>query len=281
MNKNSNIGFIGLGNMGKPIFDNLNKKFSNIFCFDKDKSKLKKNNFSSSLIEIFKKCKIIIFCIESNEQIIDIIKENTIQKNTVIIDLTSSLPDLTKKISSYLKKFESHYVDAGMSGGSSGASNGTLTLMLGGSKTICKKIDFILKTFSKNIFYLGKSGNGHLMKLLHNSVCHSIFLINCEILNIAKSYGITDTDVIDVFNKSNARSYISEKRFPNNILNGKFNGKSSIKNLKKDLKMMNLILKKSKSKKKYTILSNEILSKIDDKLNMKDFTNIYKMWNKI
>ena len=280
MNENSNIGFIGLGNMGKPIFDHLNKKFSNIFCFDKDTSKLKKNNFSSSLIEIFEKCKIIIFCIESNEQIIDIIKENKIKKNTVIVDLTSSLPDLTKKISSYLKKFESHYIDAGMSGGASGATNGTLTLMLGGSKTICKKIDFILNTFAKNIFYLGKSGNGHLMKLLHNSVCHSIFLINCEILNVAKSYGITDTDVIDVFNKSNARSYISESRFPNNILNGKFNGKSSIKNLKKDLKMMNLILKNSKIKKNYTELSNEILSNIDDKFNMKDFTHIYKMWNK-
>ena len=99
MNRNSNIGFIGLGNMGKPIFDNLNKKFSNIFCFDKDTSKLKKNN-SSSLIEIFEKCKIIIFCIESNEKIIDIIKKNIIKKNTVIVDLTSSLPDLTKKISS-------------------------------------------------------------------------------------------------------------------------------------------------------------------------------------
>ena len=281
MNRNSNIGFIGLGNMGKPIFNHLNKKFSNIFCFDKDLSKLKNNNFSSSLIEIFEKCKIIIFCVESNEQIIDIIKENKIKKNTVIVDLTSSLPDLTKKISCYLKKFETHYVDAGMSGGASGATNGTLTLMLGGSKTICKKIDYILKTFAKNIFYLGKSGNGHMMKLLHNSVCHSIFLINCEILNLAKSYGITDTDVIDVFNKSNARSYISESRFPNNILNGKFNGKSSIKNLKKDLKMINLILKNSKSKKRYTELSNEILSKIDDKLNMEDFTNIYKIWDKI
>ena len=281
MNKNSNIGFVGLGNMGKPIFDNLNKEFSNVFCFDKDTSKLKINKFSSSLNEIFEKCKIIIFCIESNEQIIDIIKENAIKKNTIIIDLTSSLPELTKQISSYLKIFESHYIDAGMSGGALGASNGTLTLMLGGSKTICKKIDFILKTFAKNIFYLGKSGNGHLMKLLHNSVCHSIFLINCEILNIAKSYGITDTDVIDVFNKSNARSYISENRFPNNILNGKFNGKSTIKNLKKDLKMMNSILKNSKSKKKYTELSNEILSKIDDKLNMEDFTNIYKIWDKI
>jgi len=281
MNRNSNIGFIGLGNMGKPIFNHLNKKFSNIFCFDKDLSKLKNNNFSSSLIEIFEKCKIIIFCVESNEQIFDIIKENKIKKNTVIVDLTSSLPDLTKKISSYIKKNESHYIDAGMSGGASGATNGTLTLMLGGSKTICKKIDCVLKTFAKNIFYLGKSGNGHMMKLLHNSVCHSIFLINCEILNIAKLYGINDTDVIDVFNKSNARSYISESRFPNNILNGKFNGKSSIKNLKKDLSMMNLILKKSNSKKKYTELSNEILSKIDNKLDMKDFTNIYKMWDKI
>lgn len=281
MNKNLNIGFIGLGNMGQPIFDNLNKQFSNIFCFDKDISKIKNNNFSCSLNYIFENCKIIIFCIESNEQIINIIKENKIKKNTVIVDLTSSLPDLTQKISSYLKKFESHYIDAGMSGGALGATNGTLTLMLGGSKTICKKIDFILKIFAKNIFYLGKSGNGHLMKLLHNSVCHSIFLINCEILNIAKTYGIADIDVIDVFNKSNARSYISERRFPNNILNGKFNGRSSIKNLKKDLKMMNLILKNSKSKKKYTELSNEILSKIDDKLNMEDFTNIYKIWDKI
>ena len=45
--------------------------------------------------------------------------------------------------------------------------------------------------------------------------------------------------------------------------------------------MMNSILKNSKSKKKYTELSNEILSKIDDKLNMEDFTNIYKIWDKI
>jgi len=45
--------------------------------------------------------------------------------------------------------------------------------------------------------------------------------------------------------------------------------------------MINLILKKSNSKKKYTELSNEILSKIDDNLDMKDFTNIYKMWDKI
>ena len=85
MNKNSNIGFIGLGHMGQPIFENLKKEFSNIFCFDKNTSKMKNNNFSSSLNEIFENCKIIIFCIESNEQIIDIIKENIIKKKRFLL----------------------------------------------------------------------------------------------------------------------------------------------------------------------------------------------------
>ena len=63
MNKNSNIGFIGLGNMGKPIFDNLNKKFSNIFCFDKDTSKLKRpiTSFSSYCLNGNNLC-MILFC---------------------------------------------------------------------------------------------------------------------------------------------------------------------------------------------------------------------------
>ena len=281
MLNNSKIGLIGLGNMGKPIFDNLTKNFYDIYYFDKDDTKLGFNNIKKTIKDIFKDCDVIIFCIETNDQIIDIIENNIVLDNTIFIDLTTSLPEKTQNIKSYLKKFNSHYIDAPMSGGASGAAKGTLTLMVGGDKKIFKKIEFILKSFSRNIFYLGKSGNGHMMKLLHNSVCHSIFLLNCEILNIAKSFGIADKDVINVFNKSNAKSYISESRFPNNILNGKFNGKSSIKNLKKDLKMMNLILKNSKSKKKYTELSNEILSKIDKKLNMEDFTNIYKIWNKI
>ena len=281
MLNNSKIGLIGLGNMGKPIFDNLTKNFYDIYYFDKDDTKLGFNNIKKTIKDIFKDCDVIIFCIETNDQIIDIIENNIVLDNTIFIDLTTSLPEKTQNIKSYLKKFNSHYIDAPMSGGASGAVKGTLTLMVGGDKKIFKKIEFILKTFSRNIFYLGKSGNGHMMKLLHNSVCHSIFLLNCEILNIAKSFGIVDKDVIDVFNKSNAKSYISESRFPNNILNGKFNGKSSIKNLKKDLKMINLILKKSQSKKQYTFISNQILKNIDPKFDNEDFTRIYKMWNNI
>ena len=91
MNKNSNIGFVGLGNMGKPIFDNLNKEFSNVFCFDKDTSKLKIKKFSSSLNEIFEKCKIIIFCIESNKQIIEVFKKKNVSDGKIIFSNTDRL----------------------------------------------------------------------------------------------------------------------------------------------------------------------------------------------
>ena len=277
---NHTIGFIGLGNMGKPIFDNISKSLKNLHCFDQKDFKGSPFRKFTDVNKIFEVCDVVIFCIKTNKEIFDILKKNKIKNNTIIVDLTTSLPDVTIEINSYLNKFNSHYIDAGMSGGSSGALNATLSLMVGGNKEKFEEINYILTTFASNIFYLGKSGNGHMMKLLHNSVCHSIFLLNCEILNIAKNFDLKEEDVINVFNKSNARSYISEKRFPDNILSGKFNGKSTINNLKKDLNMISSILEKTNLGMSYTKLSTNILNTIDDNFNEDDFTTIYKNWGK-
>ena len=277
---NHTIGFIGLGNMGKPIFDNISKSMKNLYCFDQQNSKGSSLYKFTDTKKIFEVCNVIIFCIKTNKEIYEILKKNKIKDDTIIVDLTTSLPDVTIEINSYLEKFNSYYIDAGMSGGASGALNATLSLMVGGNKSKFEEINYILKTFASNIFYLGKSGNGHMMKLLHNSVCHSIFLLNCEILNIAKNFDLSEEDVINVFNKSNARSYISEKRFPDNILSGKFNGKSTINNLKKDLNMISSILEKTNLDMSYTKLSTNILNTIDDRFNENDFTTIYKNWGK-
>ena len=277
---NHTIGFIGLGNMGKPIFDNISKSLKNLHCFDQKDFKGSPLHKFTDVNKIFEVCDVVIFCIKTNKEIFDILKNNKIKNNTIIVDLTTSLPDVTIEINSYLEKFNSHYIDAGMSGGASGALNATLSLMVGGNKEKFEEINYILKSFASNIFFLGKSGNGHMMKLLHNSVCHSIFLLNCEILNIAKNFDLKEEDVINVFNKSNARSYISEKRFPDNILSGKFNGKSKINNLKKDLNMISSILEKTNLDMSYTKLSTNILNTIDDNFNEDDFTTIYKNWGK-
>ena len=277
------IGFIGLGNMGNGIYKNLVKANYNIVAFDKIKKKIPKTQSLSynSLDYIFDNCKIIIFCISTNDEIFKIIKKQYVKNNTLILDLTTSLPKKSKIIAEYLKYYKSHYIDCAMSGGATGAMNGTLSLMIGGNKNIFMKIKPILSSFADNLFYLGGVGSGQLVKLLHNSVCHGIFLMNCEVLKTAESYGISPKNIIDVFNKSNARSFISEKRFPDHILNKKFNGKSTIANLKKDLNMANKLFKYLYNNKSYSSLTSKKLNQIDNKFNEDDFTTIYKNWKKI
>ena len=116
------------------------------------------------------------------------------------------------------------------------------------------------------------------MKLLHNSVCHGIFLMMCEIGQLAEEIDINLDDLIETFNVSNARSYISEQRFPNHILTKQFNGNSYMKNLKKDLNMVKKLSDKNISSNHYIKLTNNILQKFNKNFDNHDFTEIYKLW---
>ena len=82
-----------------------------------------------------------------------------------------------------------------------------------------------------------RCGTGHTIKLLHNMVCHTNFMVVAEAGRLAERAGIPLETAIKVFNAGNARSYISEQRFPNHILSGKFDGRSTVSNLAKDLAM--------------------------------------------
>ena len=70
------------------------------------------------------------------------------------------------------------------------------------AKNIFLKIKPLLLAFAENIFYLGDVGSGQLVKLLHNSVCHGIFLMNCEILQAGENFGVSANKIINVFKKN-------------------------------------------------------------------------------
>ncbi len=155
----------------------------------------------------------------------------------VVYDFTTSDPVATKALAARAAARGIAYLDAGMSGGATGADAGTLTLMIGGDKAAFERTRNLLEPIADQLFYLGNSGAGHTMKLIHNMVCHTIFLATCEGGRMAEAAGINLADMIDVFNASNARSYASEVRFPKHILSGKWDARSRVYNLRKDLSM--------------------------------------------
>jgi 3-hydroxyisobutyrate dehydrogenase len=156
---------------------------------------------------------------------------------TVVFDLTTSYPEDTRRVAARAAETGVTYLDAAMSGGATGADAGTLTLMIGGDKSAFEAAKPLLDAIASNIYHLGNSGAGHAMKLIHNMVVHTIFLTNCEAGRMAEAAGISLEDMIAVFNHSNARSYSSEFRFPKHILSEKWDARSRVYNLNKDLGM--------------------------------------------
>lgn len=275
------ISIIGLGNMGIGIYKRLIDKGFSINGYDINKSlkKITPKNLTMGVDDILKTSDLILFAVPSNKEILSLIENKKIKKNSIFIDLTTSDPKDTIEINKKLKLRNINYYDVAMSGGALGAKNGTLTLMAGAKKNDLKSIENILKAMSSNIFYYGSIGSGHLMKLLHNSVCHGIFMMMCEVGNLAEEAGISIDDLIKTFNCSNARSYISQERFPKHILNGKYDGKSLIKNLQKDLNMIKKFSNTKNTSNNYITMTDDLLSNFDTKFANNDFTEIYKLWN--
>ena len=274
------ISVVGLGKMGLGIYKRLCHENIILYGYDNN-SKIIKNNTYINFLEIEKLLELsdlVLFVVPSNDEIFDIIKKYKLKKNSVFLDLTTSMPDQTIKIKKYLSKKNVEYFDSAMSGGANGANNGTLTLMVGAKETQLNKYKSVLDKISQNIFFYGKVGSGHSMKLLHNSVCHGIFLMMCEIGHLGEEMGINLNDLIETFNVSNARSFISQHRFPNHILNNKFDGNSYLKNLKKDLDMIESISNKSKNSNNYIQLTNKLLKNFNKNFDNYDFTQLYKLW---
>lgn len=245
--KKPQVGVIGLGNMGRGIAR----------CYIRAQIPIAVWDLSEAAITPFKRykdvvvaepgdmagmCSLILFVVPGSPEIEAAMKGKkgvlaNARKGLVIYDLTTSDPVVTKKMARAAAKKGIPYLDAGMSGGASGAEAGTLTLMIGGDEGAFKRTRKFLKPFTEKNFYLGKSGTGHTLKLIHNMVCHTNFIAACEGGRMAERAGIKVKDMVDVFNVSNARSYISQVRFPKHILSKKWDAQSRVYNLHKDLGM--------------------------------------------
>jgi 3-hydroxyisobutyrate dehydrogenase len=241
------VGVVGLGNMGGGIARNFQKAGVSLMVWDVAPAARSAFSETSGVEiappgEMAATCKVIIFVVPATPEIASCFegKDGVLARaaeGLVVYDFTTSDPAATKALAARAAARGIAYLDAGMSGGATGADAGTLTLMVGGNKAAFERTRTFLDPIADRVFHLGGSGAGHTMKLIHNMVCHTIFLATCEGGRMAETAGINLADMIDVFNVSNARSYASEVRFPKHILSGKWDARSRVYNLRKDLSM--------------------------------------------
>jgi len=246
------LGIVGIGKMGEPIAVNLNDAGFDVITYDKREEAARK--MKDKGIKVAKTPKELS---ETSDIILDVLPDTSatrevltrkegllegIREPKVILDMTTSDPNESITLGKFLKKKNIEYLDCPMTGGVIGAKTRNLVLMVGGNERVFRSCKYILNAIAKKIFYMGKLGNGHHMKLVHNQLSHSTFLAACEAATLGVRVGLPLDTMIEVFNAGNARSYATEVRFPRFILSGSYDAGASFETVRKDI---GLVMKKS------------------------------------
>jgi 3-hydroxyisobutyrate dehydrogenase-like beta-hydroxyacid dehydrogenase len=292
MAKTNTIGIVGLGRMGGPFAQRmLDMKFP-LVLWDAIPTACQpfagaKNVRVAPPAEMAQSCNVLFFVVPSSKEITACLDGRSgvlanAAKGLVVCDLTTSDPADTRKLARRAARRGIDYLDAGMTGGPRSFPIGKLTLMVGGERRAFAKIQPVLQAFAENIFYLGPSGCGHAMKLICNMVNHTNFVTTCEAARLAERLGIPLADMINVLNVSSGYSFASRHRFPNNILNGSWNGQARIYNPWKDLGIVVRLAKKCRAdvemaERTFAFLDKAVaLGMVDD-----DYTMLFRHFDKI
>ena len=182
MNIKKNVAFIGLGTMGYPMAGHLSK--SNLFnlrVYNRSSqkatewSKEYEGEVSNSIKEVVMDADFVVTCTGKDEDMMEIVFSDQgvityLKKGSIFIDHTTTSYKLAKHLNESLTEKGVSFIDAPVSGGEAGAINGVLTVMAGGSNAILEESNELIKTYSKNVTYMGESGKGQLAKMV-NQIC--------------------------------------------------------------------------------------------------------------
>lgn len=162
---------------------------------------------------------IILLCLPRSADVRDAIfgpggLAEGLDSGKIIIDQTSGNPDETRAMAAELAKKGVTMIDAPVSGGPAGADAGTIAIMVGGAVETFDTIKPYLESISPNVMHCGDIGNGHVVKLVNNTMAACNRLAMLEAVAMGRKYGLSLEVINEVINKSSGRSGASERGLP-------------------------------------------------------------------
>ncbi|MEN3280574.1 MAG: 3-hydroxyisobutyrate dehydrogenase [Solirubrobacteraceae bacterium] len=178
----------------------------------------------------------------------------------ICIDHTSSDPRVTRVAAELLGPRGTALVDAPVSGGVSGARNGSLTAIVGGDRAVVERVRPVLGCVAARVMHAGPLGAGHAVKAINNALSSAALITTAELLVGTSVNGIAPDVALRAVNASEARSQNSEVKLPEHVLSGRFASGFSIALMRKDVATACAMARASRSPVPLTALQSEIWS---------------------
>ena len=250
------IGFIGLGNVGGKLANNLIKSRYKLIVRDLDaklSKKFKKKGavISSSPKELAENSDIVITCLPSPKACSKVMTGKNgvlegLSKNKIWLEMSTTDQSEVKRIGIMVKKKGSHALDVPVSGGCHRAATGNISIFAGGDKKIFKKILPVLKCMGRKILYTGELGTASILKVITNYLASVHLAALGEAWTVAKKSKLNLNKVYKGIAASSGNSFVHETE-SQVILNGSYNINFTMDLVKKDMKLFNDLSKKLKT----------------------------------
>lgn len=218
------IGFIGLGLMGEPMAQNLEKAGYPLVVFDIVKEKMtafadRGAQAAASPSEVAANSDVILTMLPNSpdvEQAIlgaDGVLEG-IGDGQVVVDMSSIAPLVSRKAAAAVEAKGGVMLDAPVSGGVEKAKAGTLAFMVGGSEQAFEQVKAILEVMGGSVTLVGPSGAGQTTKLVNQMIVASNIAVIAEAMTLGKKAGVDPEKIFAAIRGGLAASQCLEDKAP-------------------------------------------------------------------
>ena len=211
------IGFIGLGNMGLPMAQNLVKAGHQVSGFDLSEYAVERlaaggGTRAGSVADTCRDAEFVISMLPAGEQVLEVyLGEGGVlsaaQSGTLLVDSSTIDVESARGVAQAAEEKGLTMIDAPVSGGVAGAQGATLTFMVGGAAEAFERVRPILEKMGKTIVHAGSAGNGQAAKICNNMILGVSMIVVSEAFLLAEKLGLDAQRLFDIASKSSGQCW--------------------------------------------------------------------------
>ena len=230
----TNVAFLGLGAIGRPMAARL-AAASHISLAVWNRTSARAASFASESgarhahtpADAARGAEVLITCLPVSADVESLLDGPDgllagIASGALLVDCTSGDPATSRRIAARLAERGVGFLDAPVSGGTIGAEQGTLTVMVGGDAALLERARPVIAAFGKKIVHCGDVGAGDALKAVNNALLAVHVWSTAEGLAALAKAGVKADVALDVINASSGRSNASMSLFPERVLTRAF-----------------------------------------------------------
>ena len=230
----TSVAFLGLGAIGRPMARRLaareditlavwNRTAERAASFARETGA----RAEASPAAAARGASVVITCLPTSSDVESLLDGDDglargLERGATLVDCTSGDPVTSRRIAERLSARGVAFIDAPVSGGTTGADKGTLTIMCGGDPAVIERVQPVLAAFGSKIVHCGAIGSGDALKAVNNALLAVHIWSAAEGLAALASAGVKASIALDVINASSGRSNCSENLFPARVLTREF-----------------------------------------------------------